>query len=225
MELDINAMLYRKIMIECDELAFQSVKINQEAAKIFQDIVNKNHRYDGELWSKRAQVLWDLFHGPYLSTLGFSQISNLDERHISMCRYLYAVFNSYQSIGHEMKKVTIESFVPSYIFILGLEQLSGIGIDGKSARIEAFKKIINESPEYKVFFILSSSTLEDCATLRTAVSHVLCDNLTTQMQGHLKIGDYYPDKTEPFLGIYYLATEEKNRCRKFKKMIYKGEVF
>ncbi len=224
-ESSINAAFWRKIMIECDEIAFGNVSFDAENMEIFDTIINKNQEYPGELWRKRVQVLFNLLQGTYKTRLGFQNLSDKKKLYSSLCGYIVSILNLYKSLKHDMSKVTLNSFVPQYIFIVGLELLSGIGVDGKTQRVEAFKKIINESPEYRVYFIISTSSLEDCYSIRTAITHVLCDNLTSQMQGHLKIADYYPDSVEPFLGVYYLSTAETNRCRKFKKMIYKGEVF
>lgn len=124
----------------------------------------------------------------------------------------------------EVAKITIDSFEPTFIFILGLELLSGIGVDSKSKLVEGFKKIINESPEFKVFFIIASGTMEDCGALRSAITHVILDASTIQHQSQLKISDHFPDTVDPPLGVYYLATSETNKCRKFKKMIFDKEI-
>lgn len=221
----INAAFWRKIMIECDEIAFSNVSLNDEDMEIFDTVINKNQEYPGELWKKRAQVLFNLLRSSYKTKLGFQNITDKKKLYSSLCSYIVSILNLYKNMKHDMSKVVLDSFVPQYVFVVGLELLSGVGVDGKTQKVEAFKKIINESPEYKVYFIISTASLEDCYSIRTAITHVLCDNLTTQMQGHLKIADYYPDSVEPFLGVYYLSTAETNRCRKFKKMIYKGEVF
>lgn len=224
MESKLTSAIYRRIMVECDDIAFGDVNLVPEDMELFKNTVPNAETYTGELWEKRIQTLLSFFRGSYGSKFGIDSITNSDKKTAAIMGQVSAVLSSFRALGMDVKKLTVNTLKPQFIFIHGLELIAQLGVDSKTARVEAFKKIINESPEYKVFFIISTSTMEDCYSLRSAITHVLCDNLTSQMQGHLKIADHYPDMCSSSLGIYYLGTAEQNRCRKFKKMIFKGEL-
>ena len=224
MESGINSAFYRRVLVECDERAFEEVKLDNTDMELFENTINKENQFPGELWKKRAQVLMDLYRNQYGSKIGIDAVSNAEKKTSILISHVSAMLNQFKSMKVEVRKLTQNDLKPQFIIISGLEQIGTLGVDSKNKRVEDFKKIINESPEFKVFFIVSTQTMEDCAILRTAFTHVLCDNLNSSMQGHLKIADYYPDQASPALGIYYLSTAEENRCRKFKKMIYEGEI-
>jgi hypothetical protein len=192
--------------------------------ELFDSLVNKDESFTGELWRKRAQALITACNTTYATQYGIAQITDKSKKKTALAGRVLAMMNALRAMGFEVNKITREALKPQYVIIHGFEQISDLGIDAKMPVLNRFKKLLYTAPENRVFFIISTSTLEDASVLRTCLNHGLMDNLTMQMQGHLKIGDFYPENCAPYLGIYYNSTLESDRCRKFKKMLYKGEI-
>lgn len=127
-------------MIECDEIAFSNVSLNDEDMEIFDTVINKNQEYPGELWKKRAQVLFNLLRSSYKTKLGFQNITDKKKLYSSLCSYIVSILNLYKNMKHDMSKVVLDSFVPQYVFVVGLELLSGVGVDGKTQRLRHLKR-------------------------------------------------------------------------------------
>lgn len=225
LENTLNVMFWRRALIECDELAFGTSKLDQysDIVAVVKPVCIQNG-FTSELYLRRASALVQLFVKSYGSARGLVVSGQVESIAKSICPSILAVLNQFKAKEATTTKLTIDSFDPVYMFLIEVDSLSGIGVDSKTKLVGALKKVIKESPEYKIFFIISTGTLEECTDLRTTFTHVLLDSSTTQHQSQMKLADHFPDTVDTALGVYYLATSESNRCRKFKKMIFEGEI-
>jgi hypothetical protein len=210
-------------MIECDERAFGPGSVSEVVGEEFKTYLSRG-KFDGELWLRRAQALYDLLETPsYQNVFGLKGAASKDV--LPMIRGIVrSVFDQFIAFGCETKKVTLDVFDTKFVILIGLELILGLGVDSKSMNVEAFKSWTRESPEYKVHFIVTSANLEDTYQIRTSFTHVVCSDLLSSMINQLKILDDYPSACSSVLGVYYNASWEVNKCRKFKKMKLNGEV-
>lgn len=124
-------------------------------------------------------------------------------------------------------------YTPVYVFCVGWESASGIGIEQNYRCVESFKPILNKAPSVGVHFIFAfkSKPLESCSFIPNACSHRIVglmpqdgtffiDSSTVE-----KLPD--KDKDAGLFAVYkYGATETKFRIyqHKFKGTIKSREV-
>jgi hypothetical protein len=219
----MKSAFWRKLMIECDEKAFVSDVVSEEIVKEFESFLSQG-KVSGELWLRRAQVLFDLLKTPsYQNAFGLKGLGKEDATKV-MRGVVVAVFDQFIAYGFETKKISLSAFDTKFVVVVGLESIIGLGVDSRSSNVDVLKGFIRESSEYNVHFVVSAANIDDTYSLRTVFNHVICSDLFSSTISQLKIADEYPDTCASILGIYYDATRESDKCRKFKKMKFNGEI-
>ncbi len=124
-----------------------------------------------------------------------------------------------------IKKETGKSnFQKIFVWVLGIDKMLGLVRDPKVANKNRMKKMLQDSTDVEIRYVLFTSTTEDLEEIViSAIRWVICDNVATRELNRIKANEDYPEQVGPVLGVLY-SKGATPPCRKFKKMTLDGEL-
>lgn len=215
----------RKLALEADKKAMEENQISPDSDEMLKDYI-KN---DGlklsysQLNRARCFQLNALLRNPGVHRTNFQLESMKEsdrERYIKQ-QILFALF-CYEDCDADKCQINAADFKPMYCWILGLDQLIGIGRDSKSSKVTDLKKILMDSSEVAVRFLIFTSSLEDIGDLKVGIKWYV--GKMTQRQCNTIKCETYPTEVNGVLTVLYDSITEPRECYKFKKMYLNDEL-
>ena len=137
---------------------------------------------------------------------------------------MHTIIKSYFSYGCSNSRISKSNFQKIFVWVLGIDKMLGLVRDPKVANKNRMKKMLQDSTDVEIMYVLFTSTTEDLEEIViSAIRWVICDNVATRELNRIKANEDYPEQVGPVLGVLY-SKGATPPCRKFKKMTLDGEL-
>ena len=212
----------RMLMLEADDNVFSRLHYTDGSDKTFRELVNEGCIQDTDINRSRVYFLYNLALTPeYMKNL---DLEDMNDEQLKPVLYnkVKMLFASYKAYGAENIRLTRDMLPHSFIWLVGLNRIQGLGTAPKMRDVDKLKQVLLDCSEYNIRFIMLSSTLEDITEIVPGTRYAILDGTPSQEQSKLKCTDSYPPTLRPILGIYY--DNILKECFKFKKMLFNGEI-
>lgn len=215
----------RRILLKCDKLLFKDgVKGDRSITDpLFSEVVS-NKQYDTELMRERFAII----HKILSEDVEFRTLFDLQGDAELSPEYFKGMVNSFiktYKINNALdRQLVIEDFNKVFVWILGFERIKGISENPASKLKEEFELILKNCSEANVRFITFMTTVGDSTFLKTSAGWYIFDNTPMTEINKLGAGDYFPATVTPGLAVLFSRLAEKDKCSKFKKIYFEGEL-
>lgn len=220
----ILSVLYRKIMLSADEYVRSSLKEHALTNGILEEFANGDSSKITDLNKSRAFYVLKLIDDEYSKELGIDDIINKDAKNESRFNHVKGVLNMYYGYGCGDRLVEAEDFPLTYVWLIQLNNMRGIGLDPDRKFPEKFKNILYRSCQVNIRFILTATNIEEAGDYLKACKYGLIEGQETRFVNKFggSVPDCYPKLTTPTTGV--LMDKVEGRCQKFKKMFFDDEI-
>lgn len=211
----------RKLMIEVDKLITKKSQYSEITDKVLLDGLPTGSNLYNRLNRDRAYYIDGLVRQDYINTLGFGGL-NGTELDSAIDEFILDTISLYDRYGAGQSILTADMFPATYIWILGLQRIQGLGRDPKTTPLNDLKQILFDCCLVNVRFILTATNLDETAEVMKGVKYIIMDNATDALVTKIKATDYYPTIVPSQLGVLVNTTDKV--AQKFKKMFFEGEL-
>ena len=215
----------RRLLLEVDDAAFKNQICEGEALSVIEKFPRVLGGKTTKLYKSRYYYLWKLLHSePYLSDFSLKSLPK-EEQYQTFVEYCAAYLHEYEVYKCENARLTLDKFPVQYIWMINIDRTFGLGRDPDRRSIMALKRIMQDSSEMKIRFIVSLMELTELSDIINAFRYVIIDGLKSREKSLLKISDDdYPEYKSNNLGMLYIPQNQENKILKFKKMMLDGEL-
>lgn len=217
----LSTVFNRKLMMDVDKAITRDATFNAATdAVIINEFGDGSHMFTRTNRS-RAYYIDGYCRNDYKDLMGLSRYSGQElDRQIDSI--IIDCLKLYDKYGVSDRPITPDVFPATYIWVVGLQRIQGIGRDSKSGPVSQLKQVMFDSCLVNVRFILLASNIDDTAELLKAVKYAIYDNADNSQINKIKAGDYYPEIIPKQLGVLINTTDKT--ALKFKKMFLQGEI-
>lgn len=226
LRLSFDLVTRRKLMLEIDNIVFTPDFNTEIVPDGFYDVFEKGSEYDTATTRGRYRVAMGLiFNDPnFKESYCVSSKGNAGQQEDWARREVHTIIKSYFSYGCSNSRISKSNFQKIFVWVLGIDKMLGLVRDPKVANKNRMKKMLQDSTDVEIRYVLFTSTTEDLEEIViSAIRWVICDNVATRELNRIKANEDYPEQVGPVLGVLY-SKGATPPCRKFKKMTLDGEL-
>ena len=215
----------RKIALDADKRAMEDNDTDPKSDEMLKNFIkNSGLKLDySHLNRCRCYQLNSLLRNPGVHHTNFGiegLAGNTAEEYITE-QILFALF-CFEDGNANARPLSSKDFKPFYCWLLGLDQLIGIGRDSKHQKVTELKKILMDSSEVAVRFLIFTGNLEELGDLKIGIKWYI-GKLTQQQCNTIKCYSY-PEEVNGVLSVLYNSVTDPKDCYKFKKMYLDDEL-
>lgn len=217
----------RKLCLEVDKRVFeQSLKPNEDSDANFYQVFEKDSKYDTEINRARCYAAIGILK----TDMAMQKLFEMDRlskndflaKAMDIVKNTIPLFHLYHSSS---TRLVVNKIPPTYIWILGLDRMMGLGRDCVTKNVTLLKQYMQDAVEVNTRYVLVTSTLGDCNDLHSAIRWYILDGIASAEINKIKAGDYYPNQILPGLAVMIdMMKSQESRCFKFKKMLGDNEL-
>lgn len=225
--LGMLSMMYstylKKLALYVDNLAGEACKTNEDIDKIFYTIIDKGSALDTV--RNRSRFLYGMssLQQKDFERLLWSEYGKIDRSDRNVNDTLKSMLNFFHSMNADSKHIYKLDLVPTFIWILGINKMIGLGRDSKSSMMEDFKKILFDANETNTRFMVVSSSTEEMGALKSAFKYFLLGRVQENQVSRIGLADFYPNQIADKMCVLCCPTDDKYSTCKFKQMLLEGE--
>lgn len=220
----VRSLIYRRALcIKTDKEVFGNTIGSGEVHPQFYQCFERESEYDTEINRRRFN-----YYMAYLETdpemiAGFKLGNDAKsaERRVNLAKHCIDLC---RGSGCADTPFEVEKIQKAWCWVFGIERFIGIGRDSKTRYVEEFKKLLQDSTQNNVRFILFTSSFEDLAQLQSGIGYFLADDISMKQASNIKMAEDYPENLASGLMVVCSTLEQGDgRVKKFKKLMLKGE--
>lgn len=217
-----DQVIIRNIMLQADEKVRESMQLSEAADNTMKEIFGEDTDLFTDLNRSRFLYIGSLMNTSFAKSLGISGyvdkevVAQVQEKIFRGC------FDRYRQMNCLEKLIRRDDFSMTFIWLLGLDKISGYGRDTMSSEDTKIKSILLLSTGVNVRFIMNIKNIDDFSAFVIGVRWVLLDQPSPNMARKVKAADFCPESCSKYLGI--LIDNVNKTASKFKKLCFDGEV-
>lgn len=217
----LTTVFNRKLMMDVDKGVSKDPIFNPATDKVIIDNFGEGSPMYNRINRSRAYYIDGYVRTEYKNDFGLGNYSGEElDKEIDMI--IVDCLKLYERYGVRDRPISADLFPATYIWIVGLQRIQGIGRDAKTSLVSRLKQIMFDSCLVNIRFILLATNIDDSDDLLKAVKYAIYDNANNSQINKLKATDYYPEIIPSQLGVLVNTTEKT--ALKFKKMFLEGEI-
>ena len=132
--------------------------------------------------------------------------------------------NMFSQYGAADCQLTKELVPPTYIWLLGLSSVVGIGRDNKYKNTDDLKHLMMDGYEANMRYIVTLQTILECKDIAEGCRWFFLDGPADRELSAIKC-ESYPKNKSKVLSVVYDKIDTAFGSKKFKKMFLQGENF
>lgn len=137
-------------------------------------------------------------------------------------RNLFAMVKSY---GLDGVYTTVELLPKAFVWVLGLNKILGLGRDPKTKFIDELKKTLFDCSTVGVRFLIFTNDVNgDTKPLLHGIRWFVLEGIDSKGVNNVGASDFYPPEVSSVQGVLFDKLDAEEKCRKFKKMVFEGEI-
>ena len=212
----------RMLCLKADKIAFESAISDadlEESNKVFDMIVESGSDLDNHINRVRLYLMKNLMITDPIFVKGFGEPS--DEQRLQIfkaCLQMFAMYESKDSC------LTLDLIPDLQVWLLGADNMLGLGVDPKAKFMNQFKDLLIYSGETHVRYTLFCNTIAEFQDINTLVHWYIFDHPITSDLSKAKVQETYPEQISGVLAVICDKKQPKTGCLKFKKLFYDGEI-
>lgn len=215
----------RRLLIKCDKMLFaDGVKGNRKLTdELFSEaVVDKS--VDTELMRERFAIIYKILaeDEEFRTLYGLAEGADLDAEVFK--GIILTSIKTYKFNNALDRQITIDDFNKVFVWVLGYERIKGISENVVGRCATELEIMLKNCSEANVRFIIFTTTVGESPFLKTSAGWYLFDNTPSNEIGKLGATDYYPATVTPGLAVLFSRLAEKDKCSKFKKIYFDGEL-
>lgn len=223
----VSTIIYRrKLVMEADKLAIDENETSAVGDKMLKEFIETSglRLSYSRLNRARCYQINALLRTQTVHHMNFNIESfkgDAAEDYIRQ-QVLFALY-CFEDGDADARALTTKDFKPMYAWILGMDQLIGVCRDSKSSKVDKLKKLLMDSSEVAVRFLIFTGNTEAVRDLREGIKWFI-GKFTPRQCSAIDCGDYYPTEVDGVLTVLYESSNENKGCYKFKKMYLDDEM-
>ena len=213
----------RKLALDVDNRVFGGAEYRDVVEDVFYEHFKHGSNFDTDINKRRFYFAMSLLKtdATYDTAFGLGSKSDREAEEIKYAVRTVEMFHDYNCSSC---KLVYNNLPPTFVWILGMHKLLGLGRDRKNANVQKLKKALQDSYEAAVHYMLFTATMEDMDDLLSGIRWYILDDTPVKEITKIKAGDYYPAQKAEVLGVLYDQSAPTDKCMKFKKMILDDEI-
>lgn len=218
-----HSMTYRrKLCIETDKKVFadptSTDESNAKFAQIFVDTPDLNTPTNK---SRFYHMLGLLQTSPiFRKAFGLDGSKKDDAIILKTCKTCIKMFTAY---GAAARQITYQDLPETFMWVLGLNKVMGIGRDPNTKKIETFKQTLQECAQVNIRYLIFTTNLEESNAIRSGIKWYILDVPNRSDVNMLKCQDDFPESVSGVLAVL-IDADDKTRPMKFKKLFFNDET-
>lgn len=216
----IKGLQYKQLMCKVDNKVFSSCDFTDKGDALYDICLEKNIVPNSKIYRSRCAYLMEELTANYLKANRLQALK--DNKQLQQIQTeAVGVLRRWKGFGFDEDKAEPHKMPLTYVWMLGMHKIIGIGRDGNSKQYEPLKAILQDGPKYNMRFIVTTNHFEEgCAILRKACRWFIFEGTLENVYTRVAT-DTYPKNVPSVLSVIYDI--ETNSCVKYKKMFYDDE--
>lgn len=216
----IEGVRYKQLMCKVDNKVFSRCDFTDKGDELYDICVAKNVIPESKIYRSRCGYLMEDLISNFLTANRIKELK--DKKQLEQLQVkAVKILRRWKGFGFNEDKAEPSKMPLTYVWMLGMNKIIGIGRDSNARQYEALKSILQDGPKYNVRFIITTSHFDEgCLILKKSCRWFIFEGTLDNV--HTKVtSDTYPKIVPSVLSVLYDI--ETNSCVKYKKMYYDDE--